>query len=235
MRTSRPSSAPWAAETSIAGRSAAALAASSSSKSAWSGQQLGREVVVDGDPGGLRHAAGDRAAHASAARARSVASSRASARRHRLGLLRLEPALQRRGGGRRHALAVRGQLVEPARDRRRPAPALELGQRGLERERQLQRRLALAALIEVQPRSQRELLARQRDVAPRQQRREALLRRAASSASPAAAAARAPAPSRRRRPARPSRSPRGSPAPAPPAPRSRRRRPPTAGARGSSG
>ena len=55
------------------------------------------------------------------------------------------------------------------------APDLELGQRGVERDRELQRRLARARVVEVAAGAQRELLAGQGGVATAEQRGEPLL------------------------------------------------------------
>ena len=82
---------------------------------------------------------------------------------------------------------------QPARARPAPPP---------ERRDSCSAASRVAALVEVEPRAQRELLARQRHVAPGQQRRQPLLRRQRRSAWRPAAAARAPPPSGRRPPAR---------------------------------
>ena len=83
----------------------------------------------------------------------------------------------RPGGPRRplrRGLAEPGELVEAVAEVAAAAPALELGHRGLEREAQLQRRLALAVGVEVPARAQRELLAGERHVAAAEQRGQAL-------------------------------------------------------------
>ena len=90
-------------------------------------------------------------------------------------MLRLQAALER--GARRAVdrLAVSVELVEAGRDRLGAAPALELGERCVERGRELEGGLAAAALVEVDAGAQRELLAGQRDVAAGEQGGEPLL------------------------------------------------------------
>ena len=170
------------------------------------------------------------------ARARNVASSRPNAASTASVCSGCSPPCSAAAAASATGSRCFGQLVEPARDALGRPPALELGQRRLERQRELERGLAPAALVEVEPGAQREVLAGERDVAAGQDRGQPLLRApAAPSASPSAAAARSPPPSRRPRPARPSRSRSGSPAPAPRSPRRRTGRSPTAGGRGSRG
>ena len=110
-------------------------------------------------------------------RARSAASSRPSARADRARARLVERAGARGGRGRLPTPGdQRAQLLQPLRHPVELAPALQLrrrrGQRGLE----LQRGLAVAALVEVEPRAQGQQLARERRVAAGEQRREALLR-----------------------------------------------------------
>ena len=76
----------------------------------------------------------------------------------------------------RRARRELAQLLQPRRHPVELAPALELRERGAQRRVELQGGLAAAPLVEVEPRAQREQLARERDVARGQQRGEALLR-----------------------------------------------------------
>ena len=171
-----------------------------------------------------------------AMRARSVASSRPSAASTASMCSAWRPPSSAARAAPLDRLAVLAQLVEAPRDRLGPAPALELRERRVEPGRELERRLAPAALVEVEPRAQRQLLAGEGDVAARQQRGEALLRVQEHRARRAsAAAARARPPSRPRRPARPSRSRCGWRAPGRRGPRRRRGPSPPGGGRGSCG
>ncbi len=71
-----------------------------------------------------------------------------------------------------------GQLVEPRRHVAALAPRFELGQRGGQRDRRLQRRLARASAVEVAAGAQDELLAGEQGVAAAEHRGEPFLRHA---------------------------------------------------------
>ena len=105
---------------------------------------------------------------------------------------------------------MRGQLVEARSEAGLLAPRLELGERGVQRDAELQRRLAPAPGVEVRARAQGELLAGEHGIAAGEHGGEALLR--AQRHAPqrprlrARATARSRAPSARRRRARRRRS-----------------------------
>src|SRR3954469_128802 len=166
MRASSSSSRPWSGDTSAGGSPAAREARKRSSKAALAGRRrsernsstaLGSgEGAGPASEGGGAAPGGGRGGPRS--RPRQPRTQRGleplERRLDRLGLLRLQPALQRRRGGGDHRLRVLGELVEPGRDRLARAPALELGERRVHRQRELQRRFAPSALIEVEPRPQ---------------------------------------------------------------------------------
>ena len=171
-------------------------------------------------------------AHSSADRARSVASSRFSAASTASVCSGCSPpcsaAAAASATGSRCSASSSSRRETPS-DARQPSSSASAASSASE---QLERGLAPAALVEVEPRARSaKLLAGERDVAAREQDRgQPLLGRQQHRALLAsAAAARSPPPSRRRRPARRSRSRRASPAPAPRSPRrrsgSRRRQP----------
>ena len=113
-------------------------------------------------------------------------------------------------------VALPAQLGQALAERRRGRVGGQLGERGVERDQHLQRGLALAPVVEVEPSAQRELLAGERPLAAVEHRGQARLGAGAPSRAGAAAAARSARGRRstgRRRPARRRRSRSARPAP----------------------